>query len=29
MLYARESQAPQGEKAPEPPPQSKIWTPGS
>jgi hypothetical protein len=29
MLYAKESQAPQAEKAPEPPPPSKIWTPGS
>ena len=31
MLYARESQGPgpQAEKAPEPPPKPKIWTPGS
>jgi hypothetical protein len=31
MLYARESQAPAADQPPreEPPPQSRIWTPGS
>jgi hypothetical protein len=29
MLYARESQGPPSDKPPEPPPESKIWTPGS